>query len=520
MRPMGHSVLQLLLSTGLIILVLIMAPPVFSGDIETARNYLNTVAQTLATIFAISISIITVAIQMTASRYSHRVLDLYIRFPYNISLFVFYLFTIIHSVTMLSKLQQQPDGSISFALDKAISADLFLFMISILSLVIYMYAVMRFLKPEMIIAAIEKEYRHHYQHNRWEDALDRMEQIADIGKRSIADLDAITGIVAVEKITDLLHAYSVDDQQQGLYFHQKAIDQLLGIASISFKLRETFVSTTILDEFHEMGQRYVDMGLPRMAALLIEKMTILIKTNLLGQQQTQMIEQAVVSMYQITGSVAGKYQNPKEMERFLMDTFRHLNEVTKYVMKTETYGYTFVARFVLSDTFGDLLATIIRHDGPVFSKPLITQLIHEYSKIVKRFAQESEIHDMVIVATWMREEMLSQRDDGKTVLSFLYLFVLINAISLYLGRRDLVILIIRAIGKYFYPFSPVFEELLEQRIEIRYLFDYQDPEPFIQEIQLVWQSYYEVVNAGEHAKESIAHEQLQGWSELLEHGGL
>jgi len=95
-------VFHLFLSATIILLVFLFPPKVFSGDTDTARNYLNTIVSSLSTILALCISIILVAIQLTASNYTHRVLDFFVRLPYNASLFTFYLVTIMHSFFLMA----------------------------------------------------------------------------------------------------------------------------------------------------------------------------------------------------------------------------------------------------------------------------------------------------------------------------------------------------------------------------------------------------------------------------------
>jgi uncharacterized membrane protein len=74
-------VFHLLFAMLVTVLVFLHPPAIFSGDTDTARNYLNTIVSSLSTILALCISIILVAIQMTAANYTHRVLDFYVRLP-------------------------------------------------------------------------------------------------------------------------------------------------------------------------------------------------------------------------------------------------------------------------------------------------------------------------------------------------------------------------------------------------------------------------------------------------------
>ncbi|GMA61803.1 DUF2254 family protein [Alicyclobacillus fastidiosus] len=106
-RQVTSSWVFYLLVTGLVICLVFVRPPlVFQGDTDTARNYLNTIVSSLSTILALCISIILVAIQMTASNYTHRVLDFFVRLPYNASLFLVFFTTIMHSFLLMAKIRE------------------------------------------------------------------------------------------------------------------------------------------------------------------------------------------------------------------------------------------------------------------------------------------------------------------------------------------------------------------------------------------------------------------------------
>ncbi len=483
--------IHLMFSWVLIGLVLVFTPPIFDGDAETARNYLNTIAQILATIFTLSISIVMVAIQMTASKYSHRILDFYVRFPYNVSLFSFYLLTIFHSIYMLSKMRELENGLVSKEMDKWISSDLVLLIIGFLWLLIYMYAVMKLMKPETIISTIEKEYVAAYNRGDYRDALDKIEQIADIGKRSVNDMDTMTAIRCVRNIADMLHntRLPTHEQDKVLWYHERIVRQLRGLASISFKQRETAVSSAILQEMFEMGLKYVDSGSLKAAGVIIEGYSLIVMNSLIGQQQLNMIEKVVDHIYDISIRVVRKSADKEAVHEFVITAFQHLKHIGRHVIKSEMYGHTFVAQQIVSSAFGRLLSTIIEIDGPIFPHPLIYALFDEYVQLIKLLVLHGDIKDMIAVTTWMREEMLPHREETEQIRPYLYLFMLLASTALYLQNKPAVTVIIRAIGKYFEPNREILNALLENRLEIRPLYEYLEPERYLFEIFALWQGY-------------------------------
>lgn len=515
---------HLLFSWLLIGVVLAFVPPVFDGDAETARNYLNSIATILATIFTLSISIVMVAIQMTASKYSHRILDFYVRFPYNVSLFSFYLLTIFHSIYMLSKLRELENGLISKQMDKSISADLVLLIIGFIWLLVYMYAVMKLMKPETIISQIEKEYEIAYNRGNYREALDKIEQIADIGKRSVNDMDTMTAIRCVRNIADMLHNTRLPtaEQDKVLWYHERIVEQLQGLASISMKQREAAVSTAVLNEMLEMAMKYVDSGSLKAADVIVEGYSLIVMNSLIGQQQLNMIRQVVQHIYDISGAVVVKGTDKEAVHEFVLSAFHHLKQIGRHVSKAEMYGHTFVSKHIVSHTFGKLLSTIIEKDGPIFPHPLIYELFYENVKLMKLIFLHGDIKDIVIVTSWLREEMLPLQDDRQKAHPYLYLFLLLTSASLYLQNKRAVTVMIRAIGKYFEPDWQLLTEMLSRRLEIRPLYEYLEPERYLTEIFTLWTSYYRYAkqypNGPEQGLQSKyeLHEKEQDWTDLFD----
>lgn len=482
---------HLLFSWLLIAAVLVLTPPIFDGDAETARNYLNTIAQILATIFTLSISIVMVAIQMTASKYSHRILDFYLRFPYNVSLFSFYLLTIFHAIYLLSKLRELENGLVSKDMDKWISADLVLLVIGFIWLLVYLYAVMNLMKPGSIVAKIEKEYLTAYGRGDYKEALDRIEQIADIGKRSINDMDTMTAVRCVNNIADMLHNTRLPSaaQDKVLWYHERVVQQLRGIASISLRQRETAVSRAVLDEMYEMGIKYVECGSLKAAGVIVEGYTLIVLSSLAGQRQLGMIELVVQHIYEISITVVQRETDHEAVHEFVLTAFQHLQHIGRQVIKTELYGHSFVASHIVSSAFGRLLAVIIEKDGPIFPQGLVHELFNEYVALFKLLVQEGDVKDMLAITTWIREEMLPRKESGELVEQHLYLFILLVSTALYLQNKQVVTVLIRAIGKYFTPNRTILQQLLANRLQIRPLFDYQEPERYLLEMFVLWEGY-------------------------------
>ncbi|MGZ4123313.1 MAG: DUF2254 family protein [Tumebacillaceae bacterium] len=490
--PISQNIAHLLIAWGLMAVVFRFTPPFFEGDLETARGYLSTVASTLATILALSISVIMVAIQFTASKYTHRVLDFFVRFPYNASLLSFYLGTIIHAIYLLSRIQYHPSGRAPKWIDQGMSADLLMLIVCFLSLLVYLYFVIQLLKPETIVQGIQREYVVQYRAGDYDGALDKVEQICDIAKKAVSEMDAVTAVFCVENIAELMHFAKWPSEQADdvLWYHERIVNQLIAIASISFKERETGVSARILEELHEIGMRYAENGSLQAASVVIDAYALIVRNNLVGQQLLNMIEQAVEQIFSITCHVVEQREMSQETRTFVLQSFRNLGEIGKLVLKNETYGHSFVAKCIVSHAFGQLLSTLIGTDGTLERFGLVKALLFEYMKLARRLVLKSEMVDIVQITTWLRNEMIPHRHEPKRVYPYLYLFLLLAATSLYLRRHDVVMLLVRAVGKYFTPDEELLHTLCKNRLEIRYFFDYHEPERYLINLFVLWQSYH------------------------------
>jgi hypothetical protein len=492
LAPMiGSSVGQLLFALALMALILRFTPSFFSGDLETARSYLSTIASTLATILALSISVIMVAIQLTASKYTHRVLDFYVRFPYNASLLSFYFGTIFHCIYLQSRITAHPGDMPPPWLAQGMSADLLLLIGCFVSLLNYLYHVIQLLKPETIVEGIEREYVTSYQEGDLPGALDKVEQICDIAKKAVSEMDTVTAVFCVENIAEMMHSAKLPSEQPDdvLWYHEQIVKQLLGIASISFKERETAVSGRILEELHEMGMRYAESSSLQAASAVIEAYALIVRNNLIGQQMMNMIELAVDRIFSITCHVVKNRTLDAETSSFVLRSFQNLGDIGKMVIKNEPYGHNFVAKCIVSHAFGELLSTLIGPEGGG-RMHLVKVLIFEYMKLAKRLILKSEALDIVQITTWLRGATIPHRHQPQRVYPYLYLFLLLSASALYLRRSDIVMLLVRAMGKYFAPDRELLNTLCRSRIEIRHFFDYHEPERYLIRAFVLWQAYH------------------------------
>lgn len=303
--------------SGIIMLLVFMHPPeLFQGDFDTALNYLNTIVSSLSTILALCISIILVAIQLTASNYTHRVLDYFVRLPYNASLFSFYLVTIMRSFFLMSYIRDDPDFGpkttripatlwglqpISSNLDRAMSADLIMVAICFVSLLVYMYAVVQLLKPERIITLVLRDYDRAIITSRFRAALDNVEQICDIAKRAASFSDSLTGAQCVNVMTKLAARLPLpkDSEDPLLQIHRGVVDQWVEMAGVAVKERETGLLKSVIDALYEQGVVYMEGNSFVAAQLVVTTYRHLLFAHLLTDNQVFYVDRICAKMYQL-----------------------------------------------------------------------------------------------------------------------------------------------------------------------------------------------------------------------------
>ncbi|UOF89189.1 DUF2254 domain-containing protein [Fodinisporobacter ferrooxydans] len=519
--PFSLSLLHLMGSWAIVEACILFSPQLFTGTSDTALNFLNTIVSCVATILALCISIIMVAIQMTASKYSHRVLDLFIRCPYNISLLVIYFGTIFHCIFLMARIQPGDEG-LSASLNQAMSGELLLVICCFFSLFLYSYGVIQLLKPETIIRSIDREYHLCFLQGHDQEALMKVVQISDIAKKAVIDMDAVTGVMSTQRLGAMLRMAPIpkESDEMLINYHQEILQQLLGIAHIAFKERENTISQELLEILLELGTNYAKAGSLKAAGMVVELYSRIISNNLIGQHQFNYIETIVRHIYTIAYEVVASDKDYRDIDEFVLQTFQMLNHVGKQVLDIEVSGASYVARDLLSDTFGELITSIVQHAGPTVPHRVIRELMFEYMKLARLLLAKSEMRDIVQITTWLRNELLPIQEQNTRVQPYLYLFLLLIAVSLYLQRKDIAVVLIRSLGKYFKPEQGLLEQMRLGRMDIRYLFDYANPDPFLLHAYTIWNEYNEfsqMMDSEEHAsKEQASTSKREEWNELFQ----
>jgi hypothetical protein len=400
--PLFH----LFVSAAVVSLVFIHPPAFFSGDTDTARNYLNTIVSSLSTILALCISIILVAIQLTASNYTHRVLDFYVRLPYNVSLFLFYLVTIMHSFFLMAKIRDPQRDPLSAGLAREMSADLVLVVICFLSLLVYMYAVVQLLKPERIINLVQRDYQQAYARGNYRAALDNVEQICDIAKRAASFSDSLTGMRCMDVMLEIAAGLPLPKHADDplLKIHQNLVDQWVEIAGVAVKEKETGLLYAVLDGLQKQGELYVEGRAWQAAELVIRAYRHLSFSHLLAAGEVFYTDKVADRLYRLAHCAAA---HGSRGETFAVRTWNVIQTIGENTFaEGPTAASGLLAGFLLSSEFYETLQCMADEGERATGLALYFQLWKAFAEVARRreVARWAEWWDGRIVNLQVREQ--------------------------------------------------------------------------------------------------------------------
>ena len=403
-------VLHGLVASAVIAFVFAVSPHAFAGDTDTARNYLSTIVSCLSTIFALCISITLVAIQLTASRYTHRVLDLFIKMPYNVSLTIVYFVTIIQSLFLLSRITEPIRETLPGYLQPQMNADMALVIVCFAMLVLYMYAVMQLLKPERIVGEIERECFVALRRGREADALERIEQICDIAKRAAVDLDSTTGMIAVR-------ALERQARGGGARLGASVVRQFAEIAAIAAKEREGGMLGAVLASLYDIGERAAAAGRLGDCGDVLSALEQVARTALIGERLVHVVDEAVAAHFRLARLVwedaAALRQEAREEEAaaFVERALAAVMAMGRDMLREESGGAAYVGRSILGGPSGSLLFALAAASGPAGEgadeaaarlPPAALRLLLGQLELAAEWIAGASPRDMAPFAEWLR----------------------------------------------------------------------------------------------------------------------
>ncbi len=151
--PQNRTLFSVLLYTALMSTVFIASHLVFSyfgflhTDADTARYLLNTLVSSEASIFAIVVTLSLIAVQLAASSYSARVIDLFMKTPDPWMLMLIYIAAMVYSLGVLKLVDEE---SVS-RLEIYISLSYYMGIFAFTALILFIWNTFDLLQPFSII---------------------------------------------------------------------------------------------------------------------------------------------------------------------------------------------------------------------------------------------------------------------------------------------------------------------------------------------------------------------------------
>lgn len=192
-------------------------PPFFifySVDFESMRNYIGSLSEVVTGLFGIIITVVAIIVNLSANRYTSKIIDLFIKDSLNIAVLVLFAVIGVSGIWFNNTIQSNANNVLFVP---KIEIILYLFMISagISIIVPYFFYVFKFLKPESIISKIQKQafiyidrVKKVNQSAQLKAALvENIEQLSEICKGVLISSDQSLGLQSAKALNRLLTYY-------------------------------------------------------------------------------------------------------------------------------------------------------------------------------------------------------------------------------------------------------------------------------------------------------------------------
>src|SRR4051812_12887000 len=189
----------------------------FNFDVDTLQNALGNMAQVVAAILGIVITVVSIVVQLAATRYTSRIADLFFRDRTNLGVLGFFVVACINAVWCSIAVAHTflPKVSIIFTM--------ILVTASLLIMVPYFAYVFDFLDPDRVVgriqqqavaSALDRGRQHHGTlDERQQRALVGVEQLSDIAINAASQKDKAIASGAVDAIKDLAVTYLAEKKR-------------------------------------------------------------------------------------------------------------------------------------------------------------------------------------------------------------------------------------------------------------------------------------------------------------------
>ena len=189
----------------------------FNFDPDTAQNALGNLAQVIAAVLGIVITVVSIVVQLAATRYTPRIADMFFRDRTNLAVLGFFVVAGIDAVWVSLSVTHE------FVPRLSILGSLVIVSASLLIMVPYFAYVFDFLDPEKIVARIQEHALASALRPQMDETGDAgeaqakvvasIEQLADVAMNAISQKDKLIAQGAVDALKELAVCYLGGKQQ-------------------------------------------------------------------------------------------------------------------------------------------------------------------------------------------------------------------------------------------------------------------------------------------------------------------
>ncbi|UZN23383.1 DUF2254 domain-containing protein [bacterium 3DAC] len=214
---------------------------IFWGDQDTARYTYSATATALAALVGVMISMSMVAVQMMASKYTPKVTTYYFKDPWNMVVYSVSAFTIIHSFLLLGR----TNNNIPLPLPQ-MNWNLWLMFGNIILLFAYVYHIIKILNIQVIADKINSEIHLYLELGEYDKAVQGVEELSDIVKKSTLDSDITTAEMITKKYFRSYLSYN-DNSKEYAHFVKQTLYFMETIFRVADVTGEVRIAETVLD---------------------------------------------------------------------------------------------------------------------------------------------------------------------------------------------------------------------------------------------------------------------------------
>jgi hypothetical protein len=175
-------------------------------DVDTLQNALGNMAQVVAAVLGIVITVVSIVVQLAATRYTPRIAELFFRDRTNLGVMAFFVIACINAAWVSISVEKQfvPRISIIFTMG--------LVTFSLLLMVPYFAYVFDFLDPDRVVGRIQHEAvasatRPKSIEEGQRSALKGIEQLSDIAINAVSQKDKAIASGSIDAVKDLVVTY-------------------------------------------------------------------------------------------------------------------------------------------------------------------------------------------------------------------------------------------------------------------------------------------------------------------------